>query len=237
MTAEKLHEAITLLPGDLITAVDRVRSHPRRAKAALNRWASLAACLAVLLLGGLALKTMLASGLAKSSMAAPAANADAAEEKALASQSVEAAEEAESPEARAGTNGVQGAAVSAQGFLTPPLQGKTTGPQVAILRSREELDAYCAAYADAYDLTALLAGSTGWEEAYFAENDLLLVVLEGPESACPQPQSLRQAEPTGWELTFIREDAAGDALWHILIPIPKDRIPPEDTVTVHWEEE
>ena len=52
MTAEKLHEALNLLPGDLIAETDALRCRPMKTKAHGRRWAAMAACLAVVLLAG-----------------------------------------------------------------------------------------------------------------------------------------------------------------------------------------
>ena len=49
MNPEIIHDALTLLPGDLITPVDKLRSHPAKPKIHWHRWAALAACLAVII--------------------------------------------------------------------------------------------------------------------------------------------------------------------------------------------
>lgn len=49
MTTEKLHDALNLLPGDLIAATDRLRQSPRRAVHPWRRYGSLAACLVMVL--------------------------------------------------------------------------------------------------------------------------------------------------------------------------------------------
>lgn len=52
MNAEILHDALNLLPGDLITAVDKVRTRGGKKKVHWMRYASMAACLALILYGG-----------------------------------------------------------------------------------------------------------------------------------------------------------------------------------------
>lgn len=54
MTAETLHDALNLLPGDLITATDRLRTAPRKTGLSWKRWIPIAACLALLLSWGAA---------------------------------------------------------------------------------------------------------------------------------------------------------------------------------------
>lgn len=49
MTAHDLHDALNLLPGDLITATDRLRGVPKIRVIHWKRWVSLAACLVLVL--------------------------------------------------------------------------------------------------------------------------------------------------------------------------------------------
>ena len=51
MTAEQLHDAIGLLPGDLLEKTDRLRQNPVKKKTNVTRYLSAAAC-AVVVLGG-----------------------------------------------------------------------------------------------------------------------------------------------------------------------------------------
>ena len=56
MTIEQLHDALNLLPSDLIAATDRRRAAPKAKTIPLRRWVSLAACVAVLLCAGFAVR-------------------------------------------------------------------------------------------------------------------------------------------------------------------------------------
>lgn len=49
MTVHELHDALNLLPGDLITAVDKLRTAPKETVIHWKRWVSLAACLVLVL--------------------------------------------------------------------------------------------------------------------------------------------------------------------------------------------
>lgn len=53
MTIEQFHDALNLLPGDLIRATDALRSRAAKPKVHLQRWVSLAACVALLIGSGL----------------------------------------------------------------------------------------------------------------------------------------------------------------------------------------
>lgn len=52
MTSEKLHDALNLLPADLVAGTDALRTKPKKPQVHWQRWAAMAACLAVVLLGG-----------------------------------------------------------------------------------------------------------------------------------------------------------------------------------------
>ncbi len=52
MTSEKLHDALNLLPADLVAETDALRTQPKKHQVHWRRWAAMAACLAVVLLAG-----------------------------------------------------------------------------------------------------------------------------------------------------------------------------------------
>ena len=52
MTSEKFHDALNLLPADLVAGTDALRIKPKKHQAHWQRWAAMAACLAVVLLAG-----------------------------------------------------------------------------------------------------------------------------------------------------------------------------------------
>lgn len=52
MTSEKLHDALNLLPNDLIAETDALRTRTKKQPVKWQRWAAMAACLAVILLAG-----------------------------------------------------------------------------------------------------------------------------------------------------------------------------------------
>ena len=49
MTAEQLHDAIGLLPADLLEKTDKLRQSPGKKKASVSRYLSAAACAVVIL--------------------------------------------------------------------------------------------------------------------------------------------------------------------------------------------
>lgn len=83
MTVDKLHDALSLLPGDLVAATDRLRCGSRSRVTHWRRWAALAACLVLVLSTGLVFYQNILPGMggASESVAeAPAAMAPAAAE-------------------------------------------------------------------------------------------------------------------------------------------------------------
>ena len=52
MTSEKLHDALNLLPADLVTETDALRTQAKKPQVHWQHWAAMAACLAVVLLAG-----------------------------------------------------------------------------------------------------------------------------------------------------------------------------------------
>ena len=52
MTSEKLHDALNLLPADLVAETDALRTQAKKPQVHWQHWAAMAACLAVVLLAG-----------------------------------------------------------------------------------------------------------------------------------------------------------------------------------------
>lgn len=63
MTAEKLQDAISLLPTDLVAATDRLRTAPHTRVIRWKQWVSLAACLVLLLSTGLVFRRNILPGM------------------------------------------------------------------------------------------------------------------------------------------------------------------------------
>ncbi len=77
MTAETLQDALTLLPSDLVTATDRLRSAPKSRVILWKRLVPIAACLVLLLSVGLVMHQVTGRSKADSTAEAPAAMAPA----------------------------------------------------------------------------------------------------------------------------------------------------------------
>lgn len=85
MTVENLHDALTLLPGDLVRAADKARTQQKNTRPQWKRVAAMAACLVLVLGSGMVFLGRLLpamGGSAKSTAQAPAAAAPAMPEEA-----------------------------------------------------------------------------------------------------------------------------------------------------------
>lgn len=207
MTAEKLHDALSLLPADLIAATDRLRTQPPRRVIPWHRLATIAACLAVVLLGSWLFSTGLFSG-GSTEKAAPMeiAAQDAAElEEAYPAQGenrtitsgsttleTQAAwEEAgevvlDEPAGQAeyaaeSTFAAVANELASQSVETPCIADSaacySSESRITLIRSREELEEYFERYAYRYDFDAMKESCTGFDENWFTTHDLLLIAL------------------------------------------------------------
>lgn len=296
MNVEILHDALNLLPGDLITATDKLRSRPRKAKIHWTRWASMAACFAIVLCGAWIFKETIWPGFdgAKSTesaaeqveMAAPAAVEGAQNSKAdVAEDAIPEAEEA--PRENAGGTGEGGAdysdldtiTLTPTGEASSTQRGEETAPaeetvsvialdavryaytpvssmsavnlsakaQTVLIRSREELEAYCQEKEAVFELHDFYeACEDSYEESWFAEHDLLLLRLGAEDSETRYGvtgfEMLEDYEPSTWEVTLTKTKTETDrspddnAYWHILMETDKGLIGEDNVITV-WTEE
>lgn len=257
MNAEQLHDALTLLPEDLIAEVDALRRAPRRKIVYWKRILPVAACLCLVLLTAPTVIALISPKGAMESAAdavqAPAAApAEAARpEKAHMENGIwiTPAGEAESDELpSAGVGAARSETRDTGGTLTarylPPQPSDTEGGQnIALISSRAELETYLAAYDD--DGT-LAAACEDYDDAYFEDNQLvlLLTALYRPAAGysgnvlLPMESGVWSAEQTdsGWTLRvrdMVPDVSSRDVVrQHILLEIPGAFISPADTLTL-----
>ena len=116
-----------------------------------------------------------------------------------------------------------------------------TYPFVTVLRSREELEDYCLAQGEVFDLeTEFLDACKGYDESYFAKHDLILICVEETSGSVTHQVTDVREEKGGWIITVVRhepeEKTADMAQWHILVEIQMGKvIAPEATVSVRLE--
>lgn len=244
MTVESIHDALTLLPADLVAEADKRRF--RKTKIIpWHRWTAMAACLVLLAGCGLLIQSWRPgkSQFNESLMAAPAAMAeDAPAEANVSVSSKEAARGAASDSMEAAGIEEQSAAMDT-GTLPPgilditwvktPLEGDSSlsvsgEPEVALIRNREMLEDYLTGRGSQNGET-LKEGTEGFDEEWFICHDLLMLRL-----ICPEDTSVTDIrEQNGhWEIELKEntpESPAGES--HILIPVEKGVIGSAEDVT------
>lgn len=246
MTAETLHDALTLLPTDLVAETDRKRNR-KPVRVHWQRWAAMAACLAVILGFGLLLRSRLLYGGAKSAsaeMSLQAAADNYAPEEAAAE--VPAAGTTAAPQSAPPIQDSAAATMgSCQGirYVNTPDNFYTTGcrvhgPEVSLIASREALDAYLDNWDLDYFLDELRTACQDYDDVRFADHDLVLIPIY-PVSA---DGSVTVTEVTETEnalevhIAVSQPDADAECTtWHILLETEKGRISNAGAITVIYE--
>lgn len=115
-------------------------------------------------------------------------------------------------------------------------------PMIRVISSRQELEDYYRQYKGRFQLGDDEGGFWKqcdiYNDAFFAEQDLILVLLqENSGSTRHEVQNLGKTEDGTWQILGLRKiPEAGTqdmAQWHILMPIPKNLIAPEDTISLN----
>lgn len=237
MTVEQLHDAIGLLPGDLLAETDQLRQAPRPQKRVLWKpLLAMAACLTLVLTGwfwwfqpkGSAGGTADTASL----QAAPAAGAvenGAAEEAEMAQPAEDAAPFRSQSAVTEGTS-------LPEAVLTPRLEGETQEPAAVLLTCPADWTDYRAQMGEQFDLTELEPWAAFLDEDWFAGQDLVLIRIENvPEGAAPQGEILRQEEGI-LEIGLPQYPGAEDGTcWHILLPVEKGTLETSGQISLIFE--
>ena len=230
MTAEQLHDALGLLPSDLIQDADTWRCGGRKKVIHWRRYAALAAC-AILVLGcGLFVFGQSRGGsMDKVTMQENKAAAQAAPEApaAMAPDDAPAAAEPESAVGDAFNSLTKDAAAEEAEATrcTPPVDTPAAQFYFGELSAADEVHLIKNAAA----LEELSLGLDAYQEAWFQEFDLLLIALPGIDSPEGLEFSVGQGmDPQHWEIRIenlpeLRVDCADSLL--ICIPVQKGHIP------------
>ena len=137
MTAEQLHDAIGLLPGDLLEKTDRLRQNPVKKKTNVTRYLSAAACAAVVLGGALLFRAVGQQKGAAFSAAAPVMDAAQMDE-APSEQAPKLQSAAPPMDAGAGSAADRSAAVENAAVWTAPMLDVRWGEHLLLVESGEE---------------------------------------------------------------------------------------------------
>lgn len=138
MTAEQLHDAIGLLPADLLEKTDKLRQRPGKKKAPVCRYLSAAACAVVVLGGALLFRAVGQQKQAVTFSAAPAMEEALMDEAPSAEQAPKLQAAAPPMDAGAGSTADRSAAVENEALWMPPALEVCWGEQRLRVESGEE---------------------------------------------------------------------------------------------------
>ena len=138
MTAEQLHDAIGLLPADLLEKTDKLRQSPGKKKAPVSRYLSAAACAVVMLGGALLFRTVGQQKQAVTFSAVPAMEEALMDEAPSAEQAPKLQAAAPPMDAGAGSTADRSAAVENEALWMPPALEVCWGEQRLRVESGEE---------------------------------------------------------------------------------------------------
>lgn len=236
MTVEQLHDAIGLLPGDLLAETDRLRQAPRPQKRVLWKPVlAMAACLALVLTGwfwwfqpkGSTGGTADYAAL----QAAPAAGAP---------ENGAAAEEAPVQAEEAAPFRSESMVTNSQPFpdwvSSPRLTGEAGEPEAVLLQSPQDWQDYQTQMGEQFDLTELDSWLSALDESWFEGQDLALIRVEQiPAGTQPQITAITQEAGT-LTVEIPRYDVSGDGTcWHILVAVEKGSLDSGDQISLVME--
>lgn len=236
MTVEQLHDAIGLLPGDLLAETDRLRQAPRPQKRVLWKPVlAMAACLALVLTGWFWWFQPKGStgGTADAAFlqAAPAAGAP---------ENGAAAEEAPAQAEEAAPFRSESMVTNSQPFpdwvSTPRLTGEAGEPAAVLLQSPQDWQDYQTQMGEQFDLTELDSWLSALDESWFEGQDLALIRVEQiPAGTQPQITAIIQEAGT-LTVEIPRYDVSGDGTcWHILVAVEKGSLDSGDQISLVME--
>ena len=254
MTAETLHDALTLLPADLIAEADKKRTRQPKV-IPWKRYVSLAACLALCLCGtvffsllmvpkgGSSEEAFVIQEAAEAPAAAEGAAISGSSDNAASQQIRDEVTPAESicglPTVPAGEAEIAEetfAASMGASFITSEKQTTAcylSTPRITLIRSRAELDDYMEYYGYRYDFSALTEACAHYDAAWFETRDLLLLAIH----CVPVEENCSISSVTEqdgiWEIGIspsMSEPSEETTDWHLLLDIEKGLIPSEESV-------
>lgn len=233
MTTAQLHDAIGLLPVDLIAETDclRCRKQPRLS---WQRYAAMAAAAVLVICGGVISWRLLPGS---KTAAAPEAAQFAAASATVADEALPGAQ-APMADAAGADNGSPNLATAASLAVhyaaTPELTeaAQTQPTYVALMTSLEDWQTYRQQQEGSYDLTQLDTVMDSRDETYFEYQDLVLIRLDASASAGPAVQNMVWEEGS-LEIylnSTAPEEEAAQTCWHIALDVEKGALADADQI-------
>ena len=234
MTTAQLHDAIGLLPVDLIAETDELRCR-KQPRLHWQRYAAMAAAAVLVICGGVLSWRLLPGTTSKTAAAAPEAAQFAADSASMADEALPGAQ-APMADGAGADNGSPNLAtastLSVQYAATPALTEAAQPTYVALITSQQDWQTYRQQQEGGFDLTQLDTVMDSRDETYFEYQDLVLIRLDASASDGPA------VENTVWEEgsleiyignTQTQEDEA-QTCWHITLDVEKGALTDADQI-------
>ena len=250
MTAEQLHNAIGLLPAELVAEADALRQSRPLRRGHWKRYAAMAACFILVLGCAMTLRLGMTAKMSRTDAVMEAAPAE------IPALQTPEAEADSSAVTAAGTaqdtgNGQRMDSADATALLetaaaskTPEIlciptpanlsgtKGYASGPKITLVASREELEAYQTRWEGAYLLDELTAACESFDQAWFAEKDLVLIPVEAASVAVTDVQ-IREGT---LEIHATLTQGDPDTAWMLLVTLEKGTVTSAEDVRLVFTE-
>ena len=212
MTGEQFHDALTLLPEDLVAHAEQYRC--RKPKVIpLKPYAATAACLAVVLCAAALFRVTQQKSMETDKAVSFSVMQDAG------------AAPAESPRMEAA------AVPSCPMVETPDLPNTAEiDHSAAIITSRSELEGYFTEMGRYYQLDALRDVCALYDETWFSNSDLLLIPVDSVSPSC-SVTDVTLADGV-CEITITGEETVAGTNFHLVLPVDKDSVTDTKNITV-----
>ena len=214
MTSEQFHDALTLLPEDLVAHAEQYRCRKPRV-IPLKPYAATAACLAVVLCAAALFRVTQQKSMETDKAVSFSVMQDAG------------AAPAESPRMEAA------AVPSCPMVETPDLPNTAEiDHSAAIITSRSELEGYFTEMGKYYQLDALRDVCALYDETWFSNSDLLLIPVDSVSPSC-SVTDVTLADGV-CEITITGEETEAGTNFHLVLPVDKDSVTDTKNITVTY---
>ena len=214
MTSEQFHDALTLLPEDLVAHAEQYRCRKPRV-IPLKPYAATAACLAVVLCAAALFRVTQQKSMETDKAVSFSVMQDAG------------AAPAESPR-------MEAAAVPFCPMVETPDLPHTAeiDHSAAIITSRSELEGYFTEMGRYYQLDALRDVCALYDETWFSNSDLLLIPVDSVSPSC-SVTDVTLADGV-CEITITGEETEAGTNFHLVLPVDKDSVTDTKNITVTY---
>lgn len=212
MTSEQFHDALTLLPEDLVAHAEQYRCRKPRV-IPLKPYAATAACLAVVLCAAALFRVTQQKSMETDKAVSFSVMQDAG------------AAPAESPR-------MEAAAVPSCPMVETPDLPHTAeiDHSAAIITSRSELEGYFTEMGRYYQLDTLRDVCALYDETWFSNSDLLLIPVDSVSPSC-SVTDVTLADGV-CEITITGEETVAGTNFHLVLPVDKDSVTDTKNITV-----